>query len=201
MISEETRSIIEDLKKIEGECRGVSIQSPLDYVALNHGEEKALEVENQLEELGIPTRKKVKALEKYPIGYMTITHLVIKDILSWSYDDIKKMGFTLPQLSFIVRTLSRYFLSAERTFQETPVYWKKHFTIGKLVPFKINTEKGYLIIRIENYKTHPVDCFLFQGYFSRMISYTIKTTNVSSEETECNHRGGDIHEFVIKWEV
>ena len=199
MISQETRELIEELKKVEGECRGVSLQSPLEYVKLNYGEEIVNDVERELSEVGLPTRKDIKVLKMYPVGYMTIVHLIIKDVLSCDYSEIRKMGYSLPQLSFIVRTLSTYFISPERTFKETPNYWKKHFTVGSLVPVEIDIEKKYLILRIEGYKTHPIDCVLFEGYFSRMIGYTLKAKNISGEEKKCIHNGEECHEFLIKW--
>ncbi len=194
-LSNEIRRVIE----IKGECRGVSIESPLSYVELNYGKEKLTEVEASLKEFGIPSKKEIRTLSKYPIGYMTATHLIIKDFFNWDNKDVEKMGYTLPQLSFIVRTLSRYFISVERTFQEAPNYWKKHFTLGNLIPVEINMDEKYLILRIENYETNPIDCALFCGYFSRMISYTIKSESVYGEEVKCPHKGDEYHDFVIRW--
>lgn len=199
-MEKELKEAIDEVIKVEGECRGVSIESPLKYVELNYGDKEAGRVELFLENFDIPGRDSVKSLKKYPLGYMTATHLAIKELLNWTDKDIEKMGYALPQLSFIVRTLSRYFISAERTFQETPNYWKKHFTAGNLVPVEIDTDKKYLIIRIENYKTHPVDCHLFVGYFSRMISYTVRSKKVTGEERRCVHENGEAHEFYIRWE-
>ncbi len=198
-MKEELREEIRRVIKIEGECRGVSIESPLNYVELNYEKDKLMAIETILKEFGIPGKDETKVLAKYPIGCMTATHLVIKDFLDWSDDDVEKMGYALPQISFIVRTLSRYFISVERTFQESSNYWKKHFTLGKLVPVEIDIDKKYLILRIEGYMTNPIDCKLFTGYFSRMISYTIKAKEVYGEEVECSHKGGDCHQFVVRW--
>jgi len=131
---------------------------------------------------------------------MTITHLIIKDVFDFDHDDIKEMGYNLPQVSFIVKTLTNYLVSTERTFKEAPKYWKRHFTVGKLTPFKIDSKKKFMILRLEEFKTHPVDCSLFEGYFTRMVEYSVKSKKLNTKETKCAHRGDPYHEFLIEWE-
>ncbi len=198
--SESLEKIIEPLKKIKGSCKGVSLQTPLEYVRLSQGEEVVKKIENELKKIGLPTRKEIKNLEYYPIGYMTIFHLLIKEILNWKDEDIKKMGQNLPQISFIAKTITKYFVSLKKVFENCHVFWERHFTIGELVPFKIDEEKKYLIIQLKNYKTHPVDCKLFEGYFARIVGYVIDSKKITIEETKCVFEGSPHHEYVVKWD-
>ncbi len=200
MLSEKTKEIIQQLKKTEGTCRGVSLQTPLEYIRITQGQETVNKIEDELKKIGLPVLKEIKSLEYYPLSYMTILHLVIKETLNWGDEQIKMMGYALPQISIIVKMIMKYFLSIKRTFETCPVYWAKHFSVGELVPAEINEEKKYLILHLKNYKTHPIDCKLFEGYFSRIGEYVIKSKKVTTEETKCLHRGDTYHEFIIKWE-
>ncbi len=198
MISKETKEIVKDLKEIEGSCRGVSIETPLEYVYRNYVEEVLVKIESELRDLNIPTRKEVDSLEKYPLGYMTATHLVVREVIGCDYEEVKRMGYSLPQVSFIVKSIARYFISPEKTFRKAPEYWRRHFTVGDLVPAEMKDD--YMILQLKDFKTHPIDCKLFEGYFMRMVEYTIKTENISSKETKCMHKGDDYHEYVISWD-
>ncbi len=191
---------IDYLKNIEGFCRGVSLQTPLVYVENNFGKEKLLKVEEELVKIGLPTKKEISVMQRYPLGYMTLLHLVIKETLGWTDEDIKEMGYNLPKISFFVKMLTKHFISIKRTFEATKPFWRKHFTVGRMIPYKIDEEEKYLIVRIEDYVTDPIDCKLFEGYFSIMAMLATKAKEVKIEERKCMHRGDDYHEYFIKWE-
>lgn len=191
---------IDYLKNVEGFCRGVSLQTPLAYVENNFGKEKLLLVEEELVKIGIPTKKEVLVMQRYPLGYMTLLHLTIKETLNWTDEDIKEMGYNLPKISFFVKMLTKHFISTRKTFEAITSFWSNHFTVGRIIPYKIDEEEKYLIIRIEDYKTDPIDCKLFEGYFSIMAMLATKAKEVKIEETKCIYRGDEFHEYVIKWE-
>lgn len=195
-----TKDLIDRLKKIEGSCRGVSLQTPLEYVRSVAGNETVQAAEKELKKLGLPTLKEIRVMEHYPVGWMTIVHLVIKKTLNWNDEEIKKMGNALPKFSFIVNLLIKYFLSPRKSFEASADYWNKHFTVGKLEPIEFNEEKKYIVLRLKNYKTHPIDCKLFEGYFTRIAQYVIKSEKITIEETKCMFKGDPYHEFVIRWE-
>lgn len=193
------QELIESLKKIEGSCRGVSLIDPLKYLRATKGEKVLLAVEEELRKLGLPTLREIRPLNYYPVGWMTILHLVIKKTLNWGDEEIKEMGNALPKFSFMVKLLMKTFLSPQETFKITPLYWKKHFTIGTLEPIELNNEKKYAVLRLKNYKTHPIDCRLFEGYFNRIAQYVFKSEEVRTEETKCIHKKDPYHEFITTW--
>jgi len=116
------------------------------------------------------------------------------------YSDIFEMGNSAPKYSFIVKLLMKFFLSPLRSFKEGPNYWKKHYDFGILDTHELNEKEKYLVIRLKEYKFHPIICIYFQGYFQRIAQYVIKSEKFTTEETKCMHRGDLYHEFVVHWQ-
>jgi hypothetical protein len=195
-LKEEAKRVMEITK---GKVRGAGIQTQIHYIRLKKGEKGVRMVEEKLKELGYPLEfKKVKNLEWYPTGLADLVIIVAKELFNWQDKDIFEMGNNAPKYSFIVRLLMKYFLSPQRSFKESPKYWRKHFTSGVLEAHQFNEKEKYLIIRLIH-QCHPVICIFYSGYFLRIAQYVIKSEKITIEESKCMSKGDPYHEFIIRW--
>lgn len=97
--------------------------------------------------------------------------MVIKRIFNWGEKEIFETGSLGIKAGFIPKIISRYFVSLSKVFQTTSSHWKKYFTVGELEPYQLNEKEKYLIIRLKNYKIHPLVCFANQGSFGQIAKY------------------------------
>jgi len=188
------------LSKIPGEVRGQVFLTDLEYVREKKGENGVSALKQKIKEWeGLIKYEKIKTTEWYPIGLRAISLLAIKEVFSWNEDEITKMGNSAPKYSFIVKMLMKYFLSPERTFDESPKYWEKHYSIGKLEPYKYSLADKMYILRLHDFKIHPLICAYLKGYFVKIGQFTQKA-KLSSEETKCVFKGDPYCEYILKWE-
>ena len=199
-----TKEEIKRLMEIPGKARGVVFRTDAEYVKEKKGEEGLKRVEEELKKLGQPIDyKKIKAIGWYPVGLRVASLLVIKKIFNWTNKEIEQMGDAAPKYSFIVRLLLKYFISFPITYKKSPAYWVKHYNIGELETpeYKLTKKNGYGIIRIKNFKVHPVMCTYLGGYFTRMCQMVLKgAKNFKWVENKCAHKGDSYHEFRVSWE-
>ncbi|MDD5144586.1 MAG: hypothetical protein PHW72_00400 [Candidatus Pacebacteria bacterium] len=198
---------IERLLKLPGEVRGQVFLTDFEYVRDKGGEEFKSLLKNKIKEWGVSLDyEEIKATEWYPLGLRVVSLLAIKDALSWGDKEIFELGNSAPKYSFIVKLLMKYFLSSQRTFKESPKYWEKHYTRGEIEPYEYSKEKKHFIIRLKNFKIHPILCVYFAGYFLRIGQYVQRNKEGSGretrtiKETKCVFKGDHYDEFVIKWE-
>lgn len=198
-LKEEAKKVIEHTK---GEVRIATIQTHFQYIKEKKGEEGVKKVLEKLKELGYPIDllelQKQGPLEWIPTGLGDLVILVAKEVFGWTDKDIFDMGNSAPKYSFIVRMLMKTFLSITKVFKESPKYWEKHFTSGKLETIEINEKEKYLILHLKHW-CHPLMCIFYSGYFVRIGQYTLKG-KVTIEETKCMSKGDPYHEFIIRWE-
>lgn len=200
-MGEITKEEIKKLIEVEGKVRGVVFQTDATYVRLKKGEGGLKAVEKKTKELGWPIDYAgVKTMDWYPIGLRVLSLLTIKETFNWGDKEIYDMGDSAPKYSFIVKMLLKYFLSIRRSMEESPTYWAKHYTVGKLEFIELDEEKRYYIIRLKNFKIHPILCLYLTGYFHRISLYTIKSGKITIEEVKCMFKGDPYHEFIGKWE-
>jgi len=195
-----TKKEAENLMKIKGNVRGEGILTDVEYLREREGEKGVKKVEEKLAELGFPLKfKKIQSLEWYPQGLDILKMLVMKEIFNWTDKDIFDMGAFAPRVSFLVRMLIKYFISAQRSFKESPNYWKQHFDFGELEAHEFNEKEKRIVFRVKNYKTHPIMCIILAGYFLQMSKYVLKSQEVTIKETKCAFKGDSYHEYVVSW--
>jgi len=201
MDQELTKDIAKKLMEIEGETRGVVLKTDGEYVLKEKGEEGLKKVEEELEKFGYPIKfKEIKTMDFFPVGLRVISLLTIKKVFNFDDEKIKEMGIFATKVSLIIKIFTRYFLSVKRVFYvEAPKIWRKHWTIGELIPVEINEEKKYAILRLKNFSLDPVYCKYLEGYFCGVLLMLVKTTKMIPEETKCKFRGDEHHEYLIKW--
>lgn len=190
---------LEELKKIPGEVRGVTFKGDADFVAREKGEESLEKIEKAMAEIDIPLKyAEIKPMNFYPLNWRVINLLLIQRIFDFDNKKMEALGRFLPKVSRLLRIFVKYFVSLEKLSKQAIQMWQEHYTIGNLEVAEINEEKSYAVLRLKNFRVHPVYCHIFAGYFSKIIEMTVKK-DCFCEETKCDFRGDEYHEFLIKW--
>ena len=190
---------LNELKKIEGKARGVSIKDYGDYLLLKKGAEGLKALEEATIKLGYPIDyRKLKRMDYYPLWFEGLTLLLIKRLFDFNDEEIQKMGRSQAKVSILIRIYMKYFSSLRKTAAMVPKIWRSFYEVGEIKIIDLDEEKKSVIIRIENFKLIPLFCIYISGYFSEILQLIVgvKTT---CEETRCVHRGDPCHEFLLKW--
>lgn len=184
--------------EIKGEVRGYSMGAYGGAVLEREGEEGLKRLEDKMAELGYPIKyRKANQPSFYPIGMEYLTLLAIKDIFKYDDNEFQEIGRVQPKHSFLIRIIME-FISAEKAAGQAESMWRKHYTVGNLKIIELNEEKKYLILRVENFRLHPLNCHILRGYFSSVAKFVVKGP-VACEETKCLFQGNKYHEFLLKW--
>ncbi len=187
------------LMKINGEVRMVGIKSYLDFILKEEGEEGLKKIEEAMLSFGFPLkREKIRKMDFYPLNQLAVLLVTIKKLFNYSDEKFQEMGTFQVRGSLLLTMLVKYLVSLNRAAKELPNLWRKHLTVGDLIAVELNEEKKYLIMRLENYRMHPIHCQILKGYFLASLQRIIRETG-TCEETKCIFRGDDYHEFLVKW--
>jgi len=197
-----TKKEVKELMEIPCKSRGEHISLITEETKKRGGEEAVKDLEKKLNDLGIEIElDKVEALEWYPVGIRTVFLLLFKEKFNLTDKDIFNMGVKAVGASFIVKFLFKYFISRKVAFKNIPKYWVKHYTCGKLEPAEFSEKEGeesYYIMRLKDFKIHPILCTFLSGYFLQ-ISKLLGGKKASIEETKCKFSGDPYHEFKVTW--
>jgi hypothetical protein len=201
MNQELTKETVKELMEIKGEVKGVTLKTDAEYVLKEKREEGLKRLEIELESLGCQIKyREIKTMAFYPVGLRAISLLAIKKVFNYDDKKIEEMGFLATKRSLIVKLFVKYFLNLQRVFSiEAPRLWKKHYTIGELIPVELNEEKNYAILRLKEFNIHPILCLYLGGYFCGITQMIVKVQQINFKETKCTFRGDDYHEFLITW--
>lgn len=192
---------IERIMKTPGKVRGVVFVSDREYILEKAGKEGLEKVQAEAKKMGYPIDyEKANPLEWYPVGLWAISLLAVRQALNWGDKEIFDMGNNSPKSSIVVKMFLKYFVSLKKSYQQSPHYWTKHFTVGKLELPEFHEDEKWLIVRLKGLKIHPICCTLLAGYFLRIAQYVIKSPKITIKETRCMHKGDPYHDFLFTWE-
>jgi predicted hydrocarbon binding protein len=187
------------LMKLEGKVRGMSVKSYGDYILKEKGKEGLKKLEEAITRAGYPMKyKDIKTMSFYPLGLEALTLLGIKRIFNFGKEELQEMGKFQAKFSVLIRLFMEHFISIERAARAVPDMWRSYYNIGDLKVVELDQEKGIMILRLENFRLLPEHCHDLTGYFPT-ISQLIVKKPVTCEETKCSFRGDDYHEFLMKW--
>lgn len=194
-----TKEKAQELMKIKGEVRGISLKADGEFILEKKGRGALKKLEARLSEIGQPIEfKKIKIMNFYPLGLRAIVLLAIKDIFGFTGEDIISMGEFQSKLSLILRTFMKYFFSLERMIKESQNLWRKYYTVGTAKVIEFDEEKKYGVIRVEDFKLHPLHCWILHGFFRSLVKMVVGAP-VTCVETECIFKGGKHHDFKLTW--
>ena len=193
---------ISEIMKIEGKVRGAVFQTDARYVLEKKGKKGLEMLKEEIKKTGQPISydEKISATGWYPLSWRVLSLLTIQRIFNWGEKEIFDMGTQAPKYSFIVKALLRYFVSLEKTFTESAEYWEEHYSVGELGAPEIDIKGKHLVLRLKDFKIHPILCPYFKGYFKAIARLSVRTERMTIKETKCMFRGDPYHEFVIDWE-
>lgn len=195
------KQIADEVVKVKGNVKGEVFHTHERYIRYRKGEEGIRAVEQKLEELGYPLKfKEIKPLKWYRDAYSILVIITAYKIFNWTESDIFDMGQSAPAYSLIVKLLTKYFISPRIGYEAAPKYWKKHFDFGKMETPEFNDKEKYCVVRLKEYKFHPIICVFLSGYFVTFGRMVLQGKNVTIEEPKCMHRGDSYHEWVVRWE-
>lgn len=189
---------VENLLKLKGEVKGVFLQTDRKYILENEGEEGLKKLEDKVKELGVGLNyRRASAMEWYPVGLRPISLLLIKDVFGYNDREIREMGRMAAKFSFIVKLFVNFF-SARKLFERAPDYYKMQYRVGQLEAIYFNEKEKKSILRLKDFKIHPLVCLYLEGYFQGIAEFALKE-KVNVEETKCVFRGDNFNEYLIKW--
>ncbi len=191
---------VKELKKIPGGVKGEKFFVFISYVRNKEGEEGVEKLLKKMRDFGCPIDlKEMSHFKMYPEYYRVVLMVVTKELFGWTEKDVFEMGYYSPRYSFLTKLLMRHFISIRKVFEMTPVFWSKHHDFGSVEPISLDEKKGYAVIRLSDYKFHPLMCGHFAGYFKGVAELCLKNKKVDVEEIKCMHKGDDFHEYRIMW--
>jgi hypothetical protein len=189
----------ERLINVPGEVRGMGIKAHADFVLKKEGQEALERLEKTIADLGYPIHyNDLKAMDFYPLGLEVVTLVAIKRLFGYDDEKLQEMGGFGVKSSFLMRLFMKYFVSFERLVKEAPKMWKRGGAVGDFKVVDYDKDKRFLILRIENFKVHPIYCSIFKGYFLSALQMILKD-KPTCQETKCSFSGDEYHQFLLKW--
>ena len=194
-----TKEIAKRFMAIKGEVRGVALKSHQDFILKEKGEEGLKKLEEEMARLGYPIKyKEIRITDFYPVGLEVVALLAIKKLFDFDEEKFEEIGIFQSKISWIIKLFMKYFGSLEMLVDRAPDIWKKYYTIGDFKVVELNELKRYIVLRVENFKLHPLHCRHVKGYCYNVIKMVVKKP-VTCQEIKCPFRGDEYHEFLIKW--
>jgi len=194
-----TKEIVEKFMSIHGEARGVTIKVDWEFILKKEGKEALEKLENRMAELGYPLKfEEIETMGFYPIGLDALSMAVISEIFNYDEQKFFEVGSTAPKFSIFLKVFLKYFISPEQAIQEASKMWRQHYSVGDLIVTEFNEEKGYTVLRLENFKHSKIHCYNLLGYFSKILEMIINT-KVFTEERKCVFSGDSYHEYFLRW--
>ena len=188
-----------ELINLKGELRGGGIKAYGDFILKEKGEEGLKKLEETIAKLGFPIKfRELRTMEFFPVGLEAIILLAIQRLFDYDDKKFQEIGGFEPKSSLILRLFMKYFASIDMVAKQTPSLWKEHFTFGDCKVIELNKEKRYIVLRIENFRLHPLHCQNLIGYLSTVVQMVTKS-QTTCQETKCVFRGDEYHEFLLKW--
>ena len=188
-----------ELMKIKGGVRGATLQVYGDYLLKEEGGEGLSKLEDIMASLGYPIKfKEIKKMEFYPLGIQAVILELLNKLFGYKGEKFQEIGRFVSKTSLILRLFVKYFFSAERMMREIPNMWRKNYTVGELKIHKYDEKQRYLILRLENFRLHPLHGQILIGYFST-VGRMLGGEEMNLKETKSPFRGDDCYEFLIRW--
>ncbi len=200
MDDQELKEIAREMMSFPGKIRGEAFRTHAAYFKHKEGEEGLRKIESKMEELGVPIKfEEISSFEWVHEGISPLAGIVAKETFGWTNEDISQWGEFAFKNSFYLKSFIRYFISLEKACKEAPKHWSRQFTFGSLEVVEVNKEEKRVVIRIKDYKRHPITCFFMAGYMKGISKILVRTNEAFIEETKCMHKGDPYHEYKLTW--
>jgi len=197
----------EDLKKAFSNpirMKGMSLKGGIIKVIKKiFGEEGLKVIEKESKILGLPfVSEKIQESEWYPVGILAEIFYILQEKFNFKEKDFAELGEKVVKFSPAIRLLMKYFAIPEKIAKiAAPRLWRRFFDVGEaeVCEFKDSKKEGFLIVRIKDFKLHPLH-FLYLGhFFLGMTKLVKKFKEATVKETKSPFRGDKYQEYLIKW--
>lgn len=187
-----------ELMKLEGKVKGMAPRNVAEFLLREKKEEGLKKLEDTMRKLGYPIKyKEIKIMNFYPLGLLATTYLVIRKLFNFDDKKFQEIGSFQAKYSFFLRIFGRHFFSYKKIAKKVPRMWRTYYTIGDLTA-EFDEKERYAILRLDNFRCHPLHCQANIGYFSAVLQMVVGS-KVTCKETRCVFRGDEHHEFLLKW--
>ncbi len=192
---------VESLKNIKGSVKAVALQTDKIFIEIQKVENGEFLVEEEMEKMGFPFRYGTlkSPSDLIPLNVRIASLLAIKKVFHLENEQIMEMGRLATRSSFFTKLTLRYLISLKKMAKEIPRHWQRHFTIGSMDPCELHEDERFFIVRLKDFKTHAIFCTYFSGYIIGMVELIGNYTNLTVQETKCQHRDDKFHEFIVTW--
>ncbi len=192
---------LEELMKMKKEIRGSIIKNAVTFTLDKRGRKGLRRLEEEIAKLDYQIKlEDIKEIQLYPLGLAIAILVIMKKLFNFSDKDFQEMGERSVKVSIVIRSLIQFLtpFSFEQIIRRLPEIWKRINPIGELKVVKLDKDERYLILKLEDYRTHPIQCQILIGAFSSLIQI-ISGKKTTCEEIGCIYRGDGYHEFLLKW--
>ncbi len=195
-----SKEIADEFMIFKGEVRGVSLKNYADFIVKKDGEEGLKKVENALAEVGYPIKyRELATMDFYPLGFQALSIAAMQKFLNYDEKTFYELGSFQPKISLMIKIFLKYFFSIDMLAKKVPDMWKKSYTVGELKVAELDKGKRHMILRLENFPCHPIQCHqTLRGYFPSVLKMVLGA-EPTCEETKCVFRGDKYHEYLLKW--
>ncbi len=192
-----TKEEIDEALNVKGEARGIAIKEHLDFILKEKGESELKKLEDFLKKFGCPGYKEIKPMSFYPLKFYALTLLGINKIFGFGPEEFEKMGRFNAKFSIVIRLLMKYLISLDTAARQVPKMWRRYYSVGELKVIEYSKNERYVTIRLENFRPHPMYCYMVKEYLSELLEIIVKNP-VRCERAKCD-KGNGYHEFLLKW--
>jgi len=190
---------IERIKSLPGKVRGATLKAYGDFVLQEEGEEGLKLLEEKMSELGFENKlKEMRAMEFYPVSLQGIVLELINRLFNYDSQKYQEMGRFSAKFSLVVRMFMKYFFSEEQMQEKGPQIWKKSYTVGDFELAEYNEEEKRIVLKLKNFKLHPMHGQVLIGYFASVLQM-IGGNTARGTEIKSPFKGDEYYEFLMEW--
>jgi len=197
---EEVKEVFSNPTKV----RGIVLKEEICRAIKEKLGDKAIKViEEEFKNLGFPFKlREMRNFEWYPAGTIVGIFFILQEKFNFQEKDFAELGEMAPKVSSIIRQSMRYFAVPEKIAKVAASrLWRRYFDRGRaeICEFRDSKEEGFMRIKVEDFKLHPLHSFYLGYFFLGMTNLTKKFKEAEIEETKSPFKGDEYQEYLIKW--
>ena len=188
--------------KIKGRVRGTAFKEDFSYVKEVEGEAGLAKLKQSLKKSPYPEilNTNIGTFEWYPLEWHVYILLKCKEIFGWTDKDIVDFGYKVTKYTIFLKLYLKYFFSVEKAIKKSHEYCREIYDQGDVVVEKADFKNKIIIIKIKNFKIHPILCNVVLGYLQSLGEMVFgKGKDAQAKEIKCEFRGDHYHEYQVNW--
>ncbi len=186
-------------KNKEGTYAVHGVKTLLDLLGKKFGEDKKREFKEEMKKLGYDFYFEGKKMERIPIAHFIAFDAGKKHFFNLSEEMEREIGRDVIKGSFLIRVVSRIFISLDSFCKNANSAWHRYFSEGKLVVTDIDKEKKKVTLELRDFFGHPSLCRCLEGNLEQSFFF-VTGREATCREEECVLKGGNLHRYIINWE-